>query len=161
MPEIIISSWQGKIDISADFEQLLTDILKFALAREQVPQDAEVSVVLVDDAYIRELNRQYRAKDTHTDVLSFAMRESVPEEKAIEGDPGAEQLLGDIVISVERAREQAEEYGHSFERELGYLAVHGVLHLLGYDHEKEEDRKIMRQKEEEILKAFDLTRGAI
>ncbi|MDN5300762.1 MAG: putative rRNA maturation factor [Thermoanaerobacteraceae bacterium] len=161
MPEIIISSWQGKIDISADFEQLLTDILKFALAREQVPQDAEVSVVLVDDAYIRELNRQYRAKDTHTDVLSFAMRESVPEEEAIEGDPGAEQLLGDIVISVERAREQAEEYGHSFERELGYLAVHGVLHLLGYDHEKEEDRKIMRQKEEEILKAFDLTRGAI
>jgi probable rRNA maturation factor len=142
-------------------EQLLTDILKFALAREQVPQDAEVSVVLVDDAYIRELNRQYRAKDTHTDVLSFAMRESVPEEEAIEGDPGAEQLLGDIVISVERAREQAEEYGHSFERELGYLAVHGVLHLLGYDHEKEEDRKIMRQKEEEILKAFDLTRGAI
>ncbi|MDK2877924.1 MAG: putative rRNA maturation factor [Thermoanaerobacteraceae bacterium] len=161
MPEIIISSWQGKIDISADLEQLLTDILKFALAREQVPQDAEVSVVLVDDAYIRELNRQYRAKDTHTDVLSFAMRESVPEEEAIEGDPGAEQLLGDIVISVERAREQAEEYGHSFERELGYLAVHGVLHLLGYDHEKEEDRKIMRQKEEEILKAFDLTRGAI
>ena len=161
MPEIIISSQQGKIDISTDFEQLLTDILKFALAREQVPQDAEVSVVLVDDAYIRELNRQYRAKDTHTDVLSFAMRESVPEEEAIEGDPGAEQLLGDIVISVERAREQAEEYGHSFERELGYLAVHGVLHLLGYDHEKEEDRKIMRQKEEEILKAFDLTRGAI
>jgi probable rRNA maturation factor len=161
MPEIIISSQQGKIDISTDFEQLLTDILKFALAREQAPQDAEVSVVLVDDAYIRELNRQYRGKDTPTDVLSFAMRESVPEEEAIEGEPEAEQLLGDIVISVERAREQAEEYGHSFERELGYLAVHGMLHLLGYDHEKEDDRKIMRQKEEEILKAFDLTRGAI
>ncbi|HHW01549.1 MAG TPA: rRNA maturation RNase YbeY [Thermoanaerobacterales bacterium] len=161
MPEIIISNQQDKIDITTDIERLLAGILEFALAKEQAAQDAEVSVVLVDDTCIKELNRQYRAKDTPTDVLSFAMRESGPEEETIEGEPLAEQLLGDIVISVERARDQAKEYGHSFERELGYLAVHGILHLLGYDHEKEDDKKIMRRKEEEILKAFDLTRGEI
>lgn len=162
MPEIIISSRPEEIDVSAGLEQLLTELLKFVLTKENVPQDAEVSVVLADDAVIRELNRQYRAKDAPTDVLSFAMRESVPEEEVIDGEPGPEQiLLGDIVISVERAREQAEEYGHSFEREMGYLAVHGILHLLGYDHENEDDKKIMRRKEEEILKAFDLKRGAI
>lgn len=161
MPEIIIGNRQEKIDIDTELERLLADILKFALAEEKVPQDAEVSVALVDDAYIRELNRQYRAKDTPTDVLSFAMRESVPEEVAIEGELEAEKLLGDIVISVERAREQSEEYGHSFEREMGYLAVHGLLHLLGYDHEDEHNRNIMREKEEEILKAFDLKREAI
>jgi len=161
MSEIIISSRPEKIDVSAGLEQLLIELLKFALNKENVPQDAEVSVVLADDAVIRELNRRYRAKDAPTDVLSFAMQESVPEEEFIEPEQGTERMLGDIVISVERAREQAEEYGHSFEREMGYLAVHGILHLLGYDHESQNDKEIMRRKEEEILKAFDLIRGAI
>lgn len=161
MSEIIISSRPEKIDVGAGLEQLLTELLKFALEKENVPQDAEVSVVLTDDAVIRELNRQYRAKDAPTDVLSFAMQESVPEEEFIEPEQGTERMLGDIVISVERAREQAEEYGHSFEREIGYLAVHGILHLLGYDHESQDDREIMRHKEEELLKAFDLIRGEI
>lgn len=159
MPEVIISNLQNKMSISPDLEQLLLELLKFALKMEKTSETAEVSVVLVDDAYIRDLNRQYRRKDAPTDVLSFAMRESLPEEEAIEGEHEAGNLLGDIVISIERAEEQARDYGHSFEREVGYLSVHGVLHLLGYDHEKEEDRKAMRQKEEEILKAFDLTRG--
>ncbi|MDI3481140.1 MAG: putative rRNA maturation factor [Tepidanaerobacteraceae bacterium] len=161
MPEIIIGNLQEKLNVEPDIEQLLEDILKFALAKEKAPEDAEVSVVLVDDAYISELNRQYRAKDSPTDVLSFAMRESVPGYGGMKEEPATERLLGDIVISVERAWEQAEDFGHSFRRELGYLAVHGLLHLLGYDHEDEHNKKIMRQKEEEILKAFNLKREAI
>ncbi|MCR4429851.1 MAG: rRNA maturation RNase YbeY [Tepidanaerobacteraceae bacterium] len=161
MPEIIIGNRQEKILIDAGLERMLEDILKFAMAQEKAPQDAEVSVVLVDDEYISKLNRQYRAKDAPTDVLSFAMRESAPGGEIIQEGPEAEKLLGDIVISVERAREQSEDYGHSFEREMGYLAVHGLLHLLGYDHEDEKNKKIMRRKEEEILEAFNLKREAL
>lgn len=161
MYEIVIGNRQEKINIGADLERKLESILRFALKEEKAPQNAEVSVLLVDDEYIRELNRQYRAKDAPTDVLSFAMRESVPGDEDMHGGKEAERLLGDIVISVERAREQSEDYGHSFEREIAYLAVHGLLHLLGYDHEDEKNKEIMRRKEEEILEAFNLKREAI
>lgn len=118
-------------------------------------EQAEVSVVLVDDEYIRELNRQYRGKDAPTDVLSFALNEG--DEPVVIDDP-AEQLLGDIVISLETAARQAEEFGHGSERELAYLTVHGMLHLLGYDHETEEARVEMRQEEEYILSQLGITR---
>lgn len=118
--------------------------------------EVEVSLLLCDDIYIRELNREYRSKDLATDVLSFALEEG--EEPAVIGGP-KETLLGDIVISVETATRQAKEYGHSLEREVAFLAIHGLLHLLGYDHELgkvEEDA--MRLEEEKILVAAGLGR---
>jgi len=107
--------------------------------------------VFVDDAYIQGLNQQYRGIDAPTDVLSFAMQEGEPFPE--EG----ELILGDVVISLETARRQASEYGHSLAREVAYLAVHGVLHLLGYDHGGEDDRRVMRNKEEEILARLNLS----
>jgi len=122
--------------------------------------DAEVSLTLTDDREIQELNRTYRGIDRPTDVLSFALEEAGEDEPEFLVPEGYEDhLLGDIVISVERAKAQAEEYGHSFMRELVYLAVHGALHLLGYDHEREDDRAIMRQKEEAVMESLGLSRG--
>jgi probable rRNA maturation factor len=123
-------------------------------------EDTEISVLLVDNETIREFNRDYRGKDSATDVLSFPMEEDIEEnsEPEVIGGPG-ERMLGDIVISVERAVEQAAEYGHSIERELAFLAVHGMLHLLGYDHEKNEAaKKIMQTEEKRILTELGITR---
>lgn len=117
--------------------------------------EAEVSLMLVDDQRIHALNLEYRGVDRPTDVLSFALQEEMDEEPDFEFE---DEMLGDIVISVERAREQAEEYGHSFEREIVYLAVHGTLHLLGYDHEEEDDKLKMRNKEEEVMTKLGLER---
>ena len=110
----------------------------------------------MDNEQIRELNRDYRNKDAATDVLSFPLGEDGVYDKNEE--TGA-LLLGDIVISVERAKEQAEQYGHSLERELGWLTVHSMLHLLGYDHETgEEEARDMRAREEAVLTSLGLTR---
>lgn len=113
--------------------------------------EAEVSVMLTDDATVQALNREYRHQDRPTDVLSFAQRE---------GEPlaGSEAMLGDIVLSVERARWQAEEYGHSIAREVGFLAVHGTLHLLGWDHQDPETERAMMAKTETILATLGLAR---
>ncbi|MDD2233703.1 MAG: rRNA maturation RNase YbeY [Desulfitobacteriaceae bacterium] len=126
-------------------EQGLSAVLKLCAAADQ----AEVSLSLVTDDQIRQLNRDYRGLDRPTDVLAFAFKEENPREPRIIGHE--DQLLGEIVISVERAQAQAVEYGHSFERELLYLAIHGTLHLLGYDHQTEEERVTMRTKEKEVL----------
>ncbi|MBX6395245.1 MAG: rRNA maturation RNase YbeY [Alicyclobacillaceae bacterium] len=138
-----------------DAEELVTRVLEEAARREGV-SDAEVSVTLVDDRRIWELNREYRGVDRPTDVLSFAMREG--EEEPVLGEDGRE-LLGDIIISVETAERQAREYGHSLERELAFLAVHGFLHLLGYDHQSPEEEGVMFAKQEEVLTALGLVRG--
>lgn len=106
----------------------------------------EMSVFLCDNKRIHELNREYRHIDRPTDVLSFALNEG----DEVNGEAES-QLLGDLVISLERTAEQAKEYGHPFERELAYLTVHGCLHVLGYDHMTEEDKKEMRTEEEFIL----------
>jgi probable rRNA maturation factor len=111
----------------------------------------------VDNEYIRELNRDYRGLDQPTDVLSFAIQEGADEEIGPMPE-GVPELLGDIFISVERTIEQAESYGHSVERELCYLAVHGLLHLLGYDHQEPEETAAMRQQEERVLAEFTLVR---
>ncbi len=110
------------------------------------------NVVLVDEEKIREINRIYRKKDSVTDVISFAFEES---DKINIDDI---RFLGEIYICVKRAEEQAKEYGHSFKREICYLTVHGLLHLLGYDHIKEEDKAVMRQMEERILEEYDTRR---
>ncbi|ADL07683.1 rRNA maturation RNase YbeY [Thermosediminibacter oceani] len=157
MATVLISNLQNRITVNEKMEELVKKIVEFALDFEGVAGEVEVSVVFVDNDYIRELNRSYRGKDMPTDVLSFSMRETSADE-AFDGNEEVERMLGDIVISLEKAREQADAFGHSFEREVGYLVVHGVLHLLGYDHEEERDKKIMREKEEEVLRAFRLTR---
>ncbi|HHZ17127.1 MAG TPA: rRNA maturation RNase YbeY [Clostridia bacterium] len=116
-------------------------------------EKTEVSVTLVNDETIQELNKSYRGIDRPTDVLSFAFDEATEGEAAVSMSEQEIHLLGEIVISLERTIAQAEEYGHSVEREMAFLFVHGMLHLLGYDHQEDEERRQMRQIEEEILEA--------
>jgi probable rRNA maturation factor len=137
--------------------QTVIQLLNLAAKREEVESDSEVSVTFVSNEKIQEINRDYRKKDQPTDVISFAMEELGEGEIELTG-LDMPRVLGDIIISVPRAEEQAIEYGHSFERELGFLAVHGFLHLLGYDHETEEMEKEMFTKQKEILHEHGLER---
>jgi len=132
-------------------------IINFAAKKQNVEQHTEVSVTFVSNERIQEINREYRDKDQPTDVISFALEELGEGEVEL---VGAEmpRVLGDIIISVPKAIEQAEEYGHSFIRELGFLAVHGFLHLLGFDHMTEEDEKEMFTLQKEILDEYGLKR---
>lgn len=144
-------------EITEEQIELIEQLLQHAAKEENVRDGAEVSITFVDNEKIREINRDYRGKDQPTDVISFALEEMGEEEIEIVG-ADLPPVLGDIIISVPKAREQAEQYGHSFMRELGFLAVHGFLHLLGYDHETEEEEKVMFAKQEQLLQQFDLTR---
>ncbi|ANB60588.1 rRNA maturation RNase YbeY [Anoxybacteroides amylolyticum] len=137
--------------------QTLEQLLCYAAEVEQVPDGAEVSISFVDNEQIRIINRDYRGKDQPTDVISFALEEMGEGEIEIIGGD-MPKVLGDIIISLPKAKEQATEYGHSLMRELGFLAVHGFLHLLGYDHETEEDEKEMFAKQEQILEKYGLKR---
>ncbi|TYS59229.1 rRNA maturation RNase YbeY [Sutcliffiella horikoshii] len=137
----------------------IKNLLIFAVEKESVKAGAELSVTFVDNDRIQEINREYRDKDRPTDVISFAMEELGEGEIEIHYEEEAPRMLGDIIISIPKAEEQAEEYGHSVKRELGFLALHGLLHLLGYDHENETDEKIMFDKQKEILDAYGLTRS--
>lgn len=136
-------------------KETVTAVLTEAAKVLGISSQAEVGVVFADDAYIRELNRDYRGIDASTDVLSFALDEG--EEPEVQGGP-EESLLGDIVISLDTAERQAAEFGHSLEREMAYLTVHGMLHLVGYDHEDETDKAAMRRQEEHILAALGIGR---
>ena len=140
--------------VTPSLRALVRRAIKAALEYEKVGFAPEVSVTFTDNEGIRELNAAHRNIDRPTDVLSFPLFEKEDLECATDGD-----ALGDIVISLQRAREQANEYGHSFEREVAFLTVHSMLHLLGYDHEiSEEDEKEMFFKQEEILKTIGLNR---
>ncbi len=137
---------------SEALEKLIGEVLAKGAELQKVPEAAEISVLICDGPTIHELNRTYRGVDAPTDVLSFALNEGeddVPEE---------ENELGDIVINLDRAEEQAKEYGHSRDREVAYLAVHGFLHILGYDHYDPEEKKAMRAAEEAVLSACGLER---
>ncbi|WP_107942483.1 rRNA maturation RNase YbeY [Metasolibacillus fluoroglycofenilyticus] len=136
---------------------LVERLLQYAAKEEQVDDGSELSITFVTNEAIHEINREYRDKDQPTDVISFALEELGEGETEIIGE-GLPRVLGDIIISVERTQEQAEEYGHSFERELGFLALHGFLHLLGYDHMNEQDEKEMFDKQNAILSSFGLGR---
>jgi len=154
---ISILNQQKKVKIPAGTRPLIRKCCAAVLKYEEIEEKAEVSVSFVDNEQIRELNAEYRNKDAATDVLSFPLGDD--ESFDVNEETGA-VLLGDIVISVERAMEQAEEYGHSLEREIGWLTVHSMLHLLGYDHEtSEEDAKDMRKREEDVLTSLSLTRN--
>ncbi|GEN46508.1 rRNA maturation RNase YbeY [Alkalibacillus haloalkaliphilus] len=144
--------------LSTEQLSIVNDVLHFAAEQQSVESEAEMSVTFVSDEDIKSINRDYRGKDAPTDVISFALEEQGEDELEVIGE-GLPLHLGDIVISVDRAFEQADEYGHSNNRELAFLAVHGLLHLLGYDHESEDDEKVMFEKQEKILQKFGLTRN--
>ena len=132
---------------------LLKPLLEYAREKENLEDtELEFSVIIVDNKRIHEINKEYRGIDRPTDVISFALEDN----EEIEFDHY--RVLGDIYISIDKVREQAKEYGHSEKRELAFLTVHGFLHLLGYDHMKPEEEKIMFGKQEEILNGFGITR---
>lgn len=143
-------------DVHPAIALMLRRAVVFSLQEEGIFEPACVDITLTDNEGIRRLNHLHRGIDRVTDVLSFPLGE----DGAFDRDPGGRGiLLGDIVISQQRAREQAREYGHSFTREMGFLAVHSMFHLLGYDHELgEEQRLVMRRKEEAVLERLCLTR---
>lgn len=153
---IFLSDEQDKLSPPDDMERLIEMCAVGALEEEEIEDDAEVSVTLVDNETIRELNNEHRGIDRATDVLSFPMGD----EEGFEVDPDTDAiLLGDIVISLERAKEQAEEYGHSYRREVAFLLTHSLFHLLGYDHvNSEEEEKIMFAKQEKVLQKLCISR---
>jgi len=146
--EICIDNRQDKIAINEEINAIIEKAIKEVLIFEKKTLDCEISISFVDNEEIQELNREYRGVDKETDVLSFPM-----EEFYIEGAPS---LLGDIIISLEKALEQSKEFGHSLYREIVYLTTHSTFHLLGYDHMEEEEKHIMREKEKEIMKRLEI-----
>lgn len=133
---------QDEVKISQEMFELLREVIITAAELEGY-SGGEVSIAFVSNQQIKELNKKYRDKNEATDVLSF---------------PIDDEMLGDIIISANRAQEQSEEYGHSLKRELAYLTVHGMLHLFGYDHHSKEEKKEMRQKEERVLTQLGISR---
>lgn len=160
---IYFDNRQDKVEFNVETMNLIEKAVSTTLDYENFNKPNEISVVITDNEGIREINREFRNIDRETDVLSFPMLEfedDYAEDGEIEIDvedtnpDTGDVILGDIVLSLEKAQAQAVEYGHSYEREISFLTVHSVLHLLGYDHEKEADKNIMRSKEEAILGLF-------
>lgn len=139
----------------------IEELLQFAAKKLSLSDETEMSVTFMDNPSIQEINRTYRGKDAPTDVISFALEDEGEDEIPVifeEDDEPMPRVLGDIMISIDRAKEQAEEYGHSYDRELGFLAVHGFLHINGYDHMTPEDEADMFGLQKEILDAYGLKR---
>lgn len=149
-----------------DFERVLREVADKALKCEGCPYEAEINIIITDNEAIREMNQSSRGIDKPTDVLSFPMNEfeNPGEFGEFEGDINAfnpetgELLLGDIVISHEKAKEQAEEFGHGIKREMAFLTAHSMLHLMGYDHMDDDERRVMEKKQEEILSLLGIDR---
>lgn len=165
---IYVDNRQNKITVNSELEEILSKTISFALQEEEVKVPYEVSLVFVDNEEIRKINNETRHIDKETDVLSFPMLD-YPKDKVFKEVykeynfdktflDGEDLILGDIVLSLEKALEQSKEFNHSFNREAAYLVVHSILHLLGYDHMEEDEKIIMRGREEEILKKLYLTR---
>ncbi|GAB6138333.1 rRNA maturation RNase YbeY [Halanaerobaculum tunisiense] len=140
---VLINNLQSETELEDQVVDIIQQVVNQVL-KSEVQSEPEVSIAVVDNDYIQQLNKKFRQQDESTDVLSFPQEE--------------EDLLGDIVISLETAREQAKEYNHSSAREVGFLTVHGMLHLLGHNHKQQQEREIMRSKEEEILARLGLSR---
>jgi len=151
-------------EIPFDYEALIKTVVEAAVKSEGCPYEVQASVVITDNENIRQTNKEFRGIDKATDVLSFPMHQySEPafydELEDEDFDPESDELvLGDIMISFERATEQAVEFGHSVKREIAFLTAHSVLHLLGYDHMEDEERIIMEEKQEAILQGLGITR---
>lgn len=164
MSIILENEYQETIDIP--YEKIAKEVVEAAIDYVSCPFDCEVNLLLVDNAAIHQINREQRNIDRPTDVLSFPMTEysSPADFTGMEDDPmlfdpeNGEFLLGDIVVSMDKVKEQAESYGHSREREYAFLIAHSMLHLFGFDHMEEEERKDMEEKQEEILTKTRYTR---
>ncbi|MBR2916308.1 MAG: rRNA maturation RNase YbeY [Clostridia bacterium] len=160
--KISIRNEQKKIEVTKELRTLIKTVLKTGLKFMEFEDNCEISIMLTDNEEIHSLNKLHRGIDRPTDVLSFPMFDydedgEIDMEECDFGENG-EILLGDIVISLEKAKEQAEEYGHSFEREVGFLTAHSLLHLLGYDHMEPDEEKEMFSLQEEILALCNLPR---
>lgn len=161
--QLVWNNNQDVVEITEELIGTLEKLLEKAAEMEKIT-DGEVALTFVTDQEIHELNKEYRGIDRPTDVLSFAMNESIDEELDIIYDLGENEaidlpeILGDIIISVETAIAQSKEYGHSIDREIGFLFVHGFLHLLGYDHQDEASEAEMMGKQEKVLAEVGLSR---
>ncbi|MCF8010455.1 MAG: rRNA maturation RNase YbeY [Clostridiales bacterium] len=149
---VLVKNLQEKVPVKNELVDLASKAANTVLGAENFTK-AEASIVFVDNDKIAELNQQYRQVNGPTDVLSFSMLEDEP----LPGE-SEELILGDVIISMEMAFSQAADFGHSIEREAAFLTVHGVLHLLGYDHKKVEDKKLMRKREDAIMEQLSLSR---
>ena len=149
------------IEENKEYEKTIEKVIKKCFEEEKLlDSKLTITITLTTPEEIRKINKEYRNIDKATDVLSFPMFEKEELENKIKDNNFIhEDVLGDLVISIEKVKEQAEEYGHSFERELSYMLVHGFYHLMGYDHIEEEDKKLMRPKEEKILNELKITRN--
>ena len=151
--ELLIDDRQDKIKVDNSLLELIEKVINEALEFENFEKDYEISLLFVDNLQIHELNKQFRNVDKPTDVLSFPLLDEGGLQIELE-----EKALGDIVISLEKALEQSEEYNHSFEREVAFLVCHSMFHLMGYDHDTEENTLQMRKKEEGVLVKLGIVR---
>lgn len=143
-----------------EYEEIINKVLNECFKNEGLTKlKLYISITLTVPEEIQKINKEYRNIDKPTDVLSFPMFQKEELEELIQSDYPVEDVLGDIIISIPKVEEQAVEYGHSFERELAYMVVHGFYHLMGYDHMNDNDKKEMRKKEDEILNKLHITRG--
>jgi len=159
--KISIENLQDKIKFDESMEELIKKVAELVIDTENVKIDCKVDITLVDDAKIQEINNEYRNINSSTDVLSFPIIEGCEGQISPEVgdyDEDGHALLGDIIISLETAKKQSEEYGHSFDREIAFLVTHGMLHLLGFDHEEEEEEKKMLGEQEKVLTKAGLKR---
>ena len=149
----------NEITKEANEEEIINKVVQTVLELENIKHDLSIYITLTNNEEIHKINKEYREVDRPTDVLSFPMyeREEI-ENLRIEKSDDIEEILGDIIISIPKVKEQAKEYGHSYERELAYLTTHGMLHLLGYDHMIEEEKIIMREHEEKVLEKLNIHR---
>ncbi len=159
--------YEARETLDFEYEELIKKVIEASLDYEGCPYESEISILLTDNEQIREINREFRNIDLATDVLSFPVIEFTSpgdftglEEAADDyfHPETGELLLGDIVISIEKAIKQADEFGHSIVRELAFLTAHSMLHLMGYDHMEEAERKVMEVKQEEILQKLMISR---
>lgn len=155
--ETLIINQQNKVNYTRVMQKTILNVANAVAKMAKISKNTELSILIVDNSYMQELNFIYRNQNRPTDVLSFAMNELADDEPN-PGTEGEVNVLGDIVISLEQAELQSQAYNHSLERELGYLVTHGILHLLGYDHETDAERELMRNLEEKIMAKVKLER---
>lgn len=160
MTKLDIALYDETERVEQEYFALIKDMIKATAQELKLDDNFEVSITIVDDQRIKEINQEYRSINEATDVISFAMEDEDDQsfDFLVEEELDFPRLLGDIFISMDKAKEQAKDYGHSLERELGFLTVHGFLHLNGFDHQTEAEEKEMFALQEKILEANDLER---
>lgn len=160
--KVFIENEQSDVEMKENYLKLIEKTALLCLGLEDINKGCEINILITDDSSIAQINKQFRHIESSTDVLSFPMTDirngrMVCDNTDYDRDEGL-LLLGDIVISAQTAKRQAEHYGHSFERELAFLTSHGIFHLLGYDHMEKDDEEIMISKQESVLERLDLKR---